>query len=82
ELVSKERSGALLRRGVLDRRELDRICSGKTVVASTIDNIMPFRHPVPLTRLRAVGAADGANFVTARPIRSQQLTQIVEEGMT
>jgi GNAT superfamily N-acetyltransferase len=81
DLVSKE--GAmqeLLRRGVLDKKGLKTICLADTVVATTIDNIMLFRKPVLLTRLRALGAVDGANVVTARRLGAEQMMQVIEEG--
>ncbi len=82
ELVSKDGANQeLLRRGVLDKKGLKNICLAQTVVATTIDNIMLFKNPVPFTRLRSLGAVDGANLVTARLLNSEQVIQIVEEGM-
>jgi GNAT superfamily N-acetyltransferase len=82
ELVSKDGANQeLLRRGVLDRKILKNICLADNVVATTIDNIMIFRNPVHLERLRALGAIDGANLVTARPLRDEQVIQIIDEGM-
>ncbi len=83
ELVSKDGANQeLLRRGVLDRKTLKNICLSETVVATTIDNILLFRNPVRLERLRSLGAIDGANLVTARLLRADVLIQIAEEGMT
>jgi GNAT superfamily N-acetyltransferase len=82
EMVSKDSANhELFRRGVLNRHTLKNISLTDTVVATTIDNIMTFSDPVPLQRLRALGAIDGANLVTARSLRADQLVQIVEEGM-
>jgi GNAT superfamily N-acetyltransferase len=82
ELVSKDGANQeLLRRGVLDKKILKNICLSDTVVATTIDNIMIFRNPVRLERLRTLSAIDGANLVTARPLRADQLIQIIDEGM-
>jgi ribosomal protein S18 acetylase RimI-like enzyme/predicted nucleic acid-binding protein len=82
EIVSKDGANQeLLRRGVLDRKILKNICLANTVVATTIDNIMLFKNPVRLGRLRTIGAIDGANLITARPLRAEQLIQVVEEGM-
>ncbi len=82
EVVSKDGANQeLLRRGVLDRKVLKNICLADTVVATTIDNIMVFRNPIGLERLRALGAIDGANLVTARPLTSEQLVQIIDEGL-
>jgi len=82
EVVSKEGANQeLLRRGVLDKKILKNICLADTVVATTIDNIMIFRNPVSLERLRVLDAIDGANLVTARSLRAEQVIQIVNEGM-
>jgi GNAT superfamily N-acetyltransferase len=82
EVVSKDGANQeLLRRGVLDRKILKNICLADSVVATTIDNIMIFRNPVRLERLRTIRAVDGANLVTARPLHAEQLIQIIEEGM-
>lgn len=70
-----------LRRGVLDRKSLKNICLSETVVATTIDNIMLFKSPVKLERLRAIGAIDRANLVTARSLSAAQMIQIIEEGL-
>jgi len=81
ELVSKDAANQeLLRRGVLDKKGLKNICLAKTVVATTIDNIMLFKNPVPIARLRSLGAIDGTNLVTARPLSAEQAIQIVDEG--
>ena len=82
EIVSKDGANQeLLRRGVLDKKVLNKICLSKTFVATTIDNIMLFRNPVRLERLRTIGAIDGANLITARPLSAEQMIQIVEEGL-
>jgi hypothetical protein len=82
ELVSKDGANQeLLRRGVLDKKGLKRICLADTAVATTIDNIMAFQNPVSLKRLRQLGAIDEANLVTARSVQSELLTEIIEEGM-
>jgi hypothetical protein len=82
ELVSKDGANQeLLRRGVLDRKILKNICLADTVVATTIDNIMILSNPVVLERLRVLGAIDGANLVTARHLRAEQVIQIIDEGM-
>jgi ribosomal protein S18 acetylase RimI-like enzyme/predicted nucleic acid-binding protein len=82
ELMSKDRANhELLRRGVLDKKILKNICLADSVIATTIDNIMLFERPVGLERLRCLGAIDGANLVTARPLKPDQMIQIIEEGM-
>jgi hypothetical protein len=82
ELVSKDGANQeLLRRGVLDRKILKKICLADTVAATTIDNIMIFGNPVRLERLRSLRAIDGANLVTARPLEAELLIRIIDEGM-
>ena len=82
ELVLKDGTNPeLLRRGVLDKKLLKNICSAETVVATTIDNIMIFRNPVGLKRLRELRAVDGTNLVTARWLSAEQMIQIIDEGM-
>jgi len=82
ELVPRDGANQeLFRRGVLDKRILKKMCLARTFLATTIDNIMILRNPVGLERLRALGAVDGANLVTARPLRAEQGIQIIDEGM-
>jgi len=81
EIVSKEGANQdLMRRGVLDKKGLKNISLAKTAVATTIDNIMLFKKPVGIARLRFLGAIDGTNLVTARALNAEQTIQIVEEG--
>jgi GNAT superfamily N-acetyltransferase len=81
EIVSKDGANQdLLRRGVLDKKGLRNICLAKTVVATTIDNIMLFKKPVLIARLRSLGAIDGTNLVTARALSAERIIQIVDEG--
>jgi len=82
ELVPRDGANEeLFRRGVLDKSILKKICLANTTVATTIDSIMLLSNPVRLARLRDLGAIDGANLVTARPLNSEQVTQIIDEGM-
>jgi hypothetical protein len=82
ELISRDGANQeLFRRGVLDKKILMKMCLAKMFLATTIDNIMILKNPVGLQRLRALGAIDGANLVTARPLRPEQVIQIVDEGM-
>ncbi|MDT3683838.1 MAG: GNAT family N-acetyltransferase [Pseudorhodoplanes sp.] len=50
------------------------------VLATSFDNLMALRNPVPLRRLREIGCADGSNFVSATPISAEQLEEIVSSG--
>jgi GNAT superfamily N-acetyltransferase/predicted nucleic acid-binding protein len=82
EFVPKDGTNQeLLRSGVLDEKALKKICLADTVLATTIDNIIIFENPVGLKRLRRLGAIDGANLVTARKLRPDQVDQLINEGM-
>lgn len=69
------------RRGVLDANGLRHIGVGKRKLATAFDNIMAFKTPVPLNKLREIGCVDGANFVTAKRIEPHHLKKILDEGL-
>lgn len=52
----------------------------KDVLVTSFDNIFRSPNPVPLQFLRKIGAADGANLVTARSIKGQLVNKIVDSG--
>lgn len=67
-------------RAVLEARVIHDIGRSTQVAVSEFDNLMLFRKPVPLAKLRAIGCVDGANFVTARSLASEHLLAIVKAG--
>jgi predicted nucleic acid-binding protein len=68
------------RRGVLSWEEIGSLSiSGRTAL-TFFNQVMRFDNPVGLSRLRALGCADGANFVTARRIDESAAFAIIEEG--
>ena len=69
------------RRGVLDAGGLKHIGASKSKLVTSFDNIMVFKKPVSLGKLREIGCADGANFVTAKQISSHHLIEIIREGL-
>lgn len=69
------------RRGVLDTKALKHIGGSETKLVTAFDNIMVFKKPVPLDKLREIGCADGANFVTAKRIEPHHLKRITNEGL-
>lgn len=71
---------SVLRRGVLERRTIERVSASESVAATTFDNIMLFGKPVRLGRLRNLGCVDGSNLVTARRVSAPQFSAIVSEG--
>jgi hypothetical protein len=69
------------RRGVLDEETLDSIGNSEAKLVTSFDNIMPFKYPVSLRRLREIGCTDGANFVTAKGVEASHLATIIKEGL-
>lgn len=69
------------RKGVLRADTFRHIGTSNRKLAITIDNIMAFENPVSLHRLRKIGCADGANFVTAKRIEPDQMISIIHEGL-
>ncbi len=81
DFVSKETVVAeVLRRGVLSKQKLIKMGKSAFLAATTFDNILHFKRPVPLDRLRKLGFHDPANLVTARPISNEVLISVVLEG--
>lgn len=76
----RQMASNLIECGVLNDDDFDNLSLGEQVAATSIDNIMKFRNPVPLNRLREIGCADGANLVTSRTITPEQLQKIISEG--
>jgi predicted nucleic acid-binding protein/ribosomal protein S18 acetylase RimI-like enzyme len=69
---------ALRRGAVVD--DLGTLTKSKRVLATTFDNLVVLRNPVPLRKLRQIGCVTKANFVSATPISAKHLTAIVEAG--
>jgi predicted nucleic acid-binding protein/GNAT superfamily N-acetyltransferase len=70
-----------LRRGaVVD--DLGTLTKSERILATTFDNLIVFKKPVTLTKLRQIGCVTKANFVSATPISAKHLTAIVEAGQT
>lgn len=80
-LTSDKVNSDTKRRGVLDTEALRHIGRSETKLVTAFDNIMAFKNPVPLDKLREIGCVDGANFVTATCIEPHHLIRIVNEGM-
>lgn len=66
---------------VLGPKQIDEITKYEDAAATTFDNVIEFRIPVPLNTLRTLGCIDGANLVSAKNITQMQLASIVNEGM-
>jgi predicted nucleic acid-binding protein len=70
------------RRGVLSSEEVKDVSSDNRTGLTFFNQLFRFEAPVGLSRLRALGCADGANFVTARQIDELAASIIIEEGRT
>jgi GNAT superfamily N-acetyltransferase len=80
-IVTKRKvASTLIESGVLDEDDLTELSSSERIAATSIDNIMKLRRPVPLKRLRELGCVDGANLITSRSITSNHLHEILSEG--
>jgi GNAT superfamily N-acetyltransferase len=67
-------------RGVLTEAEIRSMARGGELCVTEFDNLMRFRSPVSLGKLKEIGCADGANLVTARPIVSEALASLIHLG--
>jgi len=70
------------RRGVLSPEEVKGVSTNNRTGLTFFNQLFRFESPVGLSRLRALGCADGANFVTARQIDDAVAAIIIEEGKT
>lgn len=68
------------RRGVLSSNEIRSVSSNNRTGLTFFNHLFRFETPVGLSRLRELGCADGANFVTARQIDEAVAAIIIEEG--
>jgi hypothetical protein len=71
---------ALTEKAVLEAEAVESLGRGAQVVVTEFEDLMLLKNPVRLTRLRSLGCADGANFVTARPVSHEQVVEIVKAG--
>ena len=79
-MLKRDVSPSVRRRGVVEATTLEHLSTSATVAATTFDNIMPFKRPVPFRRLREIGCVDRANLVTARRLSGEHLTHILRES--
>ena len=68
------------RRGVLTSEEVSSVSANDRTGLTFFNQLMRLENPIALARLRALGCADGANFVTARQIDEIAALSIIEEG--
>lgn len=67
-------------RGVLSQADIHTMAKGEDLCVTEFDNLLKFRNPVPLARLREIGCADGANLVTTRNLSFDSLQKLIEIG--
>jgi len=67
-------------RGVLDEYSLQMLAVGKRSTEILFDNILVFKSPVSMQKLRNIGCVDGANFVSAKKVNHDHLLEIVRLG--
>jgi hypothetical protein len=77
--VPKDRMPNILQRGaVVD--DVGTLIRAARVLATTFDNLVILRRPVPFKTLRKIGCVTGANFVSATSIADKHLTAIIDAG--
>ena len=79
---SAELDSGTTRRGVLSLEEIKSVSTNNRTGLTFFNQLFRFETPVGLSRLRELGCADGANFVTARQIDEVVAAIIIEEGKT
>lgn len=80
-LASKEAALQLAQlRGVLSESEIKEKAGRGDLCVVEFDNLMLFREPVGLARLKEIGCADGAHLVTARALSNSALQNLLELG--
>jgi len=67
-------------RGVLPEEAIENQGGRRLKTVIDIGSIMLFKKPVTLKRLRQMGCADGANFVTSKVIEPKHCIQLIAEG--
>jgi GNAT superfamily N-acetyltransferase len=73
-------SAPLIDGGVVAEEDIRGLSSGAQIAATTVDNVMKLRKPVPFKYLRESGCIDASNLITSRAITSDQLQKIMTEG--
>lgn len=70
----------VFRKGVLDRDTVGAMSHNGLVSVLHFDNILALPDPVPLSRLRVLGAIDGANLVAPRRLEAGTLGALLTEA--
>lgn len=67
-------------RGVLSKAEIRDMAGGGDLCVVEFDNLMLFKEPIGLARLKEIGCADNANLVTARALGNSAFERLIEIG--
>lgn len=67
-------------RGVLSQADIQTMAKGEDLCITEFDNLLRFRNPVPLARLKEIGCADGAHLVTVKTLTYDSLQKLIEIG--
>jgi hypothetical protein len=78
--ATKALDSGIARRGVLSSVEIGARSVSDSIALTFFSQLMRFESPVVLSRLRALGCADGANLVTARQVDGAAAMTVIEEG--
>lgn len=73
-------SDRALLKGVLDRETIMRRSKNGQISMITFENAAVLKMPVPLRRLRNIGAIDGANLVAPRKLNTSVMTALFSEA--
>jgi GNAT superfamily N-acetyltransferase len=73
-------AATLLDGGVVAEDEIQSLSSGELIAATTVDNVLKFRTPVPLKDLRELGCVDRSNLITSKAITAEHLGKILSKG--
>ncbi len=60
--------------------DIGSLSSTDNVLVTTFDNLLTFPNPVRFEALRSMGAASGANYVTATEVSGVNMTRIIKQG--
>lgn len=77
--VPKENVPEFLQRGAVVE-DVGELTKGERILVTTFDNLLHLKEPVMLQTLRKIGCVTPSNLVSATPITSAQLEEIVRAG--
>lgn len=81
-MLKSEISNRASNKIVVDEVNMEKLAKSERRTVTQFDNIMNLKNIVRLERLREIGCADGANFVTAKKISGDHTATILIEGLS